>query len=62
MITTIPTLTVSTIYLAWDACRRQQERRDRLLRERVAYMLWVAATSGDDGDDEPPIDEPAAQD
>ncbi|HKI30434.1 MAG TPA: hypothetical protein VKA46_00985 [Gemmataceae bacterium] len=61
MITAIPALTVSTIYLAWDVCRREQERRDRVLRERVAYMLWVAANggdSGDDDDDEPPDDDP----
>lgn len=43
MFTALPAITVSAIFLAWSACRRQRERRDRLLRERVAYMLWVAA-------------------
>jgi hypothetical protein len=59
MITALPTVTVSAIYLAWKATQRR--RRDRLLRERVAYMLWVAANGGesppdedDDDPDEPP--------
>jgi hypothetical protein len=62
MLTAIPAITVSTIFIAWSACRRERERerRDRLLRERVAYMLWVMANENDDGsddddeDDEPP--------
>jgi hypothetical protein len=47
MITALPALTVSAIFLLWDACRRQRLVRERLLHERVAYMLWVAATDGD---------------
>jgi hypothetical protein len=43
MITALPALTVSTIFLVWNACRREKERRQRLLCERVAHMLWVAA-------------------
>jgi len=62
MLTTLPALTVSSIFLAWNACRRTARHRDRLLRERVAYMLWVAAHDGDagseedDGGDEPSPD------
>ncbi len=47
MITALPTLTVSAIFLAWNVCRRERERCARLLRERVAYMLWVATHHGD---------------
>ena len=62
MISAIPTLTVSAIFLAWNLCRRERARRDRLLRERVAHMLWVAATDDDnepeddDGNDDGPPD------
>jgi hypothetical protein len=52
MLTALPAITVSTIFLAWSASRRDRERRDRLLRERVAYMLWVAANEDDSGDDD----------
>jgi hypothetical protein len=47
MLAALPVITVSTIFLAWTACRRERERRERLLRERVAYMLWVAAHQDD---------------
>jgi hypothetical protein len=43
MIVALPAVTVSAIFLAWSACRRERQRRERLLRERVAYMLWAAA-------------------
>ncbi len=43
MITALPTLTISAIFLAWSVCHRERLRRERRLRERVAYMLWVAA-------------------
>jgi len=59
MITALPAITVSAIYLAYSATRRDRHRRARLLRERVTYMLWVAATGGETGPDD---DEPAAQD
>ena len=38
---------ITTLYVAWR--RWQWARRhspDQRLRERVAYMLWVAATKG----------------
>jgi hypothetical protein len=68
MITALPTVTVSAIFLAWKACdrdrqRRDEQRRERRLRERVAYMLWVAAHDGDGGrDDEDDGDPPPAND
>lgn len=56
MMTALPAVTVSAIYLLWSACRRERLRRARLLRERVAYMLWVAAH---DGEIRPDEDDPA---
>ena len=36
---------VSVIYCLYQAHLRQhQQRRQRVLRERVAYLLWTAAT------------------
>jgi hypothetical protein len=40
---TLPTLAVSTIYCLWAAYLRQQSQRRRVLRDRVAYLLWVVA-------------------
>ena len=40
---TYPTLAVSAIYCIWQAYRRALALRDRVLRERVAYMLWILA-------------------
>ena len=39
----VATLVVASIYYAWRAYFEQQERHQRLLHERVAYMLWVMA-------------------
>lgn len=36
-------LTVAVIFYTWRAWQQVQCRRQRLLRERVAYMLWVMA-------------------
>ena len=52
MLATLPTLTVSSIFLAWNASRRRARSNERLLRERVAYMLWVAAHDGEPGFDD----------
>ena len=38
-----PTLAVSAIYCLWYAYQQEKLRRNRVLRERVAYMLWVTA-------------------
>jgi hypothetical protein len=43
MFSSLPTLAVSAIYCIWYAYQKEKLRRDRVLRERVAYMLWVAA-------------------
>jgi hypothetical protein len=40
---TYPTLAVSAIYCIWQAYLRTVALRDRVLRERVAYMLWILA-------------------
>lgn len=42
---TLPALSVSAVFCIYDLCRRQIDRRTqaRRLRERVAFMLWVAA-------------------
>jgi hypothetical protein len=41
--TTLPTLAVSLIYCLWQAYYRARLLRERTLRERIAYMLWVSA-------------------
>jgi hypothetical protein len=43
LISTVPTLAVATIYCIWWRVLRHEQRRQQSLRERVAYMLWVAA-------------------
>ena len=47
MFAALPALAVSTIYLSWNVCHQERLRREQLLRERVAYMLWVAAHQDD---------------
>ncbi len=47
VLTTLPTLAVSAVYCLWNVYRFAQSQRDRKLRERVAYMLWVAAAETD---------------
>jgi hypothetical protein len=46
-------LAVSLIYCAYHAYRQTLWRRDRLLRERVAYMLWVMAGQVEEDPDGP---------
>jgi hypothetical protein len=41
--TSMATLAISTIYCLWHAYRQAQHQRERQLRERVTYMLWMAA-------------------
>jgi hypothetical protein len=47
LFTSMATLAVSTIYIVYSAyqqSRQQSEQRhERVLRERVAYMLWELA-------------------
>ena len=47
LFTSLPTLTVSILYCAWNAYRGVRLLRERTLRERVAYMLWIIATEVD---------------
>jgi hypothetical protein len=42
-----PTLAVATIYCLWFRANQDFIRRQRTLRERIAYMLWCAAHEGD---------------
>lgn len=39
----VPTLAISTIYCLWHQQMLRQQRRQRRLRERLTYMLWVMA-------------------
>lgn len=36
-------LAVAVIYYSWRELQSRHDRRERVLRERVAYMLWVMA-------------------
>ena len=47
LFTSLPTLTVSLLYCAWNAYRGAWLLRERKLRERVAYLLWIIATEMD---------------
>jgi hypothetical protein len=40
---TVATFAVSAIFLLWQNYRRDLDRRRRVLRWRVAYLLWVMA-------------------
>ena len=40
---TYPTLAVAAIYCLWNAYATFQSRQTQVLRQRVAYMLWVTA-------------------
>ena len=42
--TNVCALTIATLYYAWrDGYRRHFVRRNQVLRERVACLLWYAA-------------------
>jgi hypothetical protein len=42
MIPSLSAVLISTIYCFWSAYAREAaRRRERLLRERVAYLLWA---------------------
>jgi hypothetical protein len=49
MLTTLPTLLVTTIYYIWYLYHKDNLRRVRVLRERIAFMLWEAAQRCGDG-------------
>jgi len=43
ILTALPTLAVATVYCFWRLCTLALQQRERRLRERVTYMLWVMA-------------------
>lgn len=43
MTSSMATIAISTIYALWQSYSAAQARRQALLRERVAYMLWEMA-------------------
>ena len=45
LLCSVPTLAVSAIYCLWQFHGELLRQRNRVLRERVAYMLWVMATN-----------------
>jgi hypothetical protein len=47
MVSLFPTLVVSIIFCLWAISRRAHLQRKRLIRERVAYMLWEMAQQTD---------------
>jgi hypothetical protein len=50
IVTNMAALTVATLYYLWRAHYQTRQRRDRVLRQRVAYMLWVIAERIQGGD------------
>jgi hypothetical protein len=42
-----PTIAVAIIYCLWHRVHLINLRRAQIFRERVAYMLWCAATEVD---------------
>ena len=42
---TMTTLAVSTIYIVWQNYHGLMEKRERVLRSRITYMLWCAANN-----------------
>jgi hypothetical protein len=47
LVSTVPTLALSMIYCLYQVYQRDCLRRQRRLRERVAWMLWSAAMEPD---------------
>ena len=39
-------LAITGLYAAWHRIRLSRSGPERVIRDRVAYMLWVAATRG----------------
>jgi hypothetical protein len=44
----VAALAVALIFFIWRTHQQVRLRRDRLLRERVAHMLWVMAEEAED--------------
>jgi hypothetical protein len=43
MVCAVTAMSVALIYSNWRTYEQKNQSRQRLLRERVAYMLWVMA-------------------
>ena len=43
LFSSMPTLAIAALYCLWHHHEKRQRRRERFLRKRVAYMLWVMA-------------------
>jgi hypothetical protein len=54
IVASFPTLAVASLYCLWSVYRRSLRGRERALRERVVYMLWVLATDWEDHAAAPP--------
>ncbi len=44
----VAVLAVAVVYCVYQTHRRVVQRQQRQLRQRVAYMLWVAAERSDE--------------
>jgi len=51
LVCSIALLAVTVIYLFWRSYLLAFERRQDVLRERVALLLWTAADAEQDSDD-----------
>jgi hypothetical protein len=49
MLAGVPTLAVASVYCLWSIYRRALKKRQRLLRGRVAFLLWTLAAEADLG-------------
>ncbi len=49
----VAVLTVSALYYAWKEFHFKTRNREEVLRERVAYMLWVMADQVEEEEDAP---------
>jgi hypothetical protein len=43
LMTSLPCVLVSVLYCFWNQYHSAQQRQERRLRDRVAFMLWVSA-------------------
>ena len=50
LVCSIALLAVTVIYLFWRSYLQAQQRRQHVLRERVAYLLWTMASADEDVD------------
>lgn len=48
MVTSLPVFALAFLYCAWDHYRRCRLLRAHVLRQRVAYLLWVVANLEDE--------------